>query len=184
MRKGEISQTAAKTLQALSRPLSQAEGDLLPTELFPLRAEVDRANASRMAALPGPVYQFESRDTGPAPPDKRRRLLDNLAVVKTLALKRDAQVMLVKNVSETLVNGSVGKVVAFCKDPGSSSSSSSSEKQKKDGDDSEELFPLVEFSTFKGKETKLVTSEEFRVEDGEGNLLARRVQVSGAPDFH
>lgn len=166
MRRGEIPAAAEKTLKALSRPLSQAEGALLPTELFPLRADVDRANASRMAALPGPAYSFESRDTGRAPPDKRRRLLDNMAVVKTLVLKRDAQVMLVKNVSETLVNGSVGKVVAFCEDRASSS------PQQKD------LFPLVEFSTFKGKETKLVTSEEFRAEDSDGNLLARRVQVS------
>lgn len=169
MRKGGISSIAAQTLKALSRPLSQAEDDLLPTELFPLRAEVDRANASRMAALPGPVHEFESRDTGPAPPDKRRRLLDSMAVVKTLALKRDAQVMLVKNVSETLVNGSVGRVVAFCEDPVTSKKKDESQKN---------LFPLVEFSTLKGKETKLVTTEEFRAEDGDGNLLARRVQVS------
>lgn len=176
MRKGEISPTATNTLKALARPLSQAEGDLLPTELFPLRAEVDRANASRMAARPGPTVQFASRDTGPAaPPDKRRRLLENnLAVVQTLVLKRDAQVMLVKNVSETLVNGSVGRVVDFCEDPAAKQQKQSSEG----GGASEQLFPLVEFSTFKGKETRLVLSEEFRVEDGEGNLLARRVQVS------
>lgn len=173
MRKGVISPTAAKTLQALSRPLSQTDGDLLPTELFPLRAEVDRANASRMAALPGPAYVFESRDTGPAPPDKKRRLLDNMAVVKTLTLKHDAQVMLVKNVSETLVNGSVGRLVGFCEDTAAS-------QQKKD-ETLKELFPIVEFATFKGKETKMVTSEEFRAEDGDGNLLARRVQVSVAP---
>lgn len=178
MRKGEISPTATATLKALSRPLSQAAGDLLPTELFPLRAEVDRANASRMAALPGPMHKFESRDTGPAPPDKRRRLLENLAVVQTLVLKRDAQVMLVKNVSETLVNGSVGRVVGFCEDPAASQQKQQQQKKNDGGSAQNQLFPLVEFSTFKGKETKLVTSEEFRVEDGEGNLLARRVQVS------
>lgn len=182
MRKGQISKTATETLKALSRPLSQAEGALLPTELFPLRAEVDRANASRMAALPGPTHKFESRDTGPAPPEKRRRLLENLAVVGTLVLKRDAQVMLVKNVSETLVNGSVGRVVDFCEDPAASQQQQQQHKQQQKktdvGGGQKELFPLVEFSTFKGKETKLVKSEEFRVEDGEGNLLARRIQVS------
>lgn len=43
-----------------------------------------------------------------------------------------------------------------------------------------ELFPLVEFPTPMGRETALVTRDEFRVEDNEGNVLARRVQVSVA----
>jgi hypothetical protein len=42
-----------------------------------------------------------------------------------------------------------------------------------------ELFPLVEFLTPLGRETVLVTRDEFRVEDNEGNVLARRVQASG-----
>lgn len=89
--------------------------------------------------------------------------------VKTLELKRDAQVMLVKNVSDTLVNGSVGKVLDFLPPPDA----------KPQGDD--ELLPLVEFSTFKGKETLLVSHDEFRAEDSEGKLLARRVQVGSNP---
>jgi hypothetical protein len=40
-----------------------------------------------------------------------------------------------------------------------------------------ELFPLVEFLTPIGRETVLVTRDEFRVEDNEGNVLARRVQA-------
>lgn len=172
MRKGEISTAAAQKLKSLARPLPQAEGELLPTELFPLRAEVDRSNAARLAALTGPAYRFAARDSGSALPDKRRRLLDNMTAVGMLELKRDAQVMLVKNVSETLVNGSVGKVVGFCKDPASS--------QKKT-DSTEDLLPLVEFGTFKGKEQVVVGREEFRAEDSEGTLLARRVQVSCCP---
>lgn len=169
MRKGEISPTAIERLKSLSRPLPQAEGDLLPTQLFPLRAEVDRSNASRLAALAGPALSFLARDSGSAPPEKRRRLLDHMTAVGVLELKRDAQVMLVKNMSETLVNGSVGKVVAFCKNP--------SYSQKRSAED-EELLPLVEFGTFSGKETVLVGREEFRAEDSDGNLLARRIQVN------
>jgi ATP-dependent DNA helicase PIF1 len=41
-----------------------------------------------------------------------------------------------------------------------------------------ELFPLAEFLTPLGRETVLVTRDEFRVEDNEGNVLARRVQAS------
>lgn len=41
-----------------------------------------------------------------------------------------------------------------------------------------ELFPLVDFLTPMGREIVLVTRDEFRVEDNEGNILARRVQAS------
>lgn len=197
MRKGEISTAAARRLQSLSRPLPRADGDqpqLLPTELFPLRAEVDRANASRLAALAGPPHAFAARDSaaGGVPPDRRRRLLDAMAAPAQLELKPGAQVMLIKNVSDALVNGSVGRVVGFAGDPAAAQQRATSKKKKKKkdggGDEAEgeeekeeELLPLVEFETFRGKETVLVGREEFRAEDGEGNLLARRVQVSVPP---
>lgn len=46
----------------------------------------------------------------------------------------------------------------------------------------EELYPLVSFPILEGgsevgKETVLLVREEFRVEDNDGNLLARRMQV-------
>ncbi|KAF8480097.1 hypothetical protein DFH94DRAFT_460367 [Russula ochroleuca] len=41
-----------------------------------------------------------------------------------------------------------------------------------------ELFPLVDFPTPMGRERVLVTRDEFRVEDNEGKILARRVQAS------
>lgn len=170
LRRGEISPATQRILTGLSRPLPQDNG-LLPTQLFPLRTEVDRANASRLAALPGPTHAFQARDSGSAEPGKRQRLLENMMAVRTLELKRDAQVMLVKNVSETLVNGSVGRVLDFCAAPDSTNN------KKKQGDVGAELLPLVEFSTFRGKETLLVSRDEFRAEDSEGKLLARRVQV-------
>ena len=87
-----------------------------------------------------------------------------------------------------------GKSVVFRSDgkenvkpnTGTSSSSSSStnntkieaEKPKSAAAADVELFPLVEFLTPLGRETVLVTRDEFRVEDNEGNVLARRVQAS------
>lgn len=117
-----------------------------------------------MAALPGTTHRFAATDSGPAPPEKRKKLHDNMMAVAALELKVDAQVMLLKNVSETLVNGSVGKVLAFL-------------PKDKSEDNGVDLFPLVEFRTFRGKETVLVVHDEFRAEDSEGELLARRVQV-------
>ncbi|KUI57461.1 ATP-dependent DNA helicase PIF1 [Cytospora mali] len=164
LRRGDITPAAKQALTRLSRPLPQDDG-LLPTELFPLRSEVDRANAARMVALDGQAHEFKARDSGPAAPAKRQKLLENMMAVKSLELKVESQVMLVKNVSDTLVNGSVGKVLGFMPSP----------DRKREGDD--EMLPLVEFRTFRGKEIVLVSRDEFRVEDSEGKLLARRVQI-------
>ena len=174
LRRGEISPATQSVLASLSRPLPQDDG-LVPTQLFPLRTEVDRANTSRLAALTGPGRVFVARDSGSAEQGKRQRLLENMMAVRTLELKRDAQVMLVKNVSETLVNGSVGKVLGFY--PPADNGNNKNNKKLHQGGGDEELLPLVEFSTFRGKETLLVSRDEFRAEDSEGKLLARRVQV-------
>lgn len=170
LRRGEISPAAQGILTGLSRPLPQDDG-ILPTQLFPLRTEVDRANASRLAALSGPAQIFTARDSGSAEQSKKQRLLENMMAVRTLELKREAQVMLVKNVSDTLVNGSVGKVLDFCPSP------DNKKRSQGGGNHDDELLPLVEFSTLRGKETLLVSRDEFRAEDSEGKLLARRVQV-------
>jgi hypothetical protein len=97
-----------------------------------------------------------------------------MMAVGVLELKRDAQVMLVKNVSDTLVNGSVGKVLGFSPP---ADGGSNEKKPRHQGGGDVELLPLVEFSTFRGKEKMLVSRDEFRAEDSEGKLLARRVQV-------
>ena len=41
----------------------------------------------------------------------------------------------------------------------------------------QERYPLVEFRTHAGNEAVLVVRDEFRVEDNEGKVLARRVQL-------
>lgn len=44
---------------------------------------------------------------------QRQKMLSNFMAPKVLHLRLDAQVMLVKNVDETLVNGSMGRVMRF-----------------------------------------------------------------------
>lgn len=160
----------------------------------------------------------------PSGSDKRQGLLSGILAEKTLELKKGAQVMLVKNVDEMLVNGCVGQVVGFFKyrevmsaihgendnkRPGATKTTGFVRKVKVDPDGGllgategpagkenvesgelkakdkvpvsqkeEETFPVVEFPTPEGgKEAVLVMREEFRVEDSEGKLLARRMQV-------
>ncbi|GBE89851.1 ATP-dependent DNA helicase PIF1 [Sparassis crispa] len=241
LRRGTISPSAHQTFSRLSRTLPPLPTGLLPTELYPLRAQVERANTTRLAALPGGPVTFAARDSGSS-----QRVLEQMVAPARLVLKPDAQVMLVKNVDEGLVNGCVGRVLGFfgvscCvasvtpaeKAPGISATSSSAGPRPKStappstsgsaknngavrnvrvGADGrtpiafktgrtieekenvgqktsdlkgkgkgvrkdDELYPLVEFRTSQVVEIVLLIREEFRVEDNEGKLLARRVQV-------
>ena len=66
-----------------------------------------------MSRLRGESKTYYAKDGGLAMGDQRQRLLDNFMAQEVLHLTVGAQVMLIKNVDETLVNGSMGIVVAF-----------------------------------------------------------------------
>jgi ATP-dependent DNA helicase PIF1 len=66
-----------------------------------------------MSRLRGESKTYHAKDGGLAMGDQRQRLLDNFMAQEVLHLTVGAQVMLIKNVDETLVNGSMGIVVAF-----------------------------------------------------------------------
>lgn len=84
------------------------------TARFPTRAEVDGSNNTRMRHLHGESVAFEARDAGTITDRTQRdKLLSNCMAPPCLSLKLGAQVMLIKNLDESLVNGSLGKVVGF-----------------------------------------------------------------------
>ncbi|KAK9478350.1 PIF1-like helicase-domain-containing protein [Lipomyces japonicus] len=112
MRLGQISQSSISKFRQLSRKLNHADG-LEPTELFPTRREVGIANNRRMQSLPGRETVYTATDRGTADEIQLPKLLSNLMAQDVLVLKVDAQVMLIKNMDETLVNGSLGKVKGF-----------------------------------------------------------------------
>ena len=67
-----------------------------------------------MRNLTGKEFDFRAEDGGMIQdPVQRSKLLDNCMAPASLKLKKGAQVMLIKNIDDTLVNGSVGKVIAF-----------------------------------------------------------------------
>lgn len=110
MRLGRITEETVRAFRALSRPLKFDDGVDL-AELYPTRAQVEASNENRLRALPGKVQRYEAMDTGKE--DMRDKLLSNVMAPKALDLKLNAQVMLIKNLDESLVNGSLGKVVGF-----------------------------------------------------------------------
>jgi ATP-dependent DNA helicase PIF1 len=113
MRLGTLSEESIKNFQSLSRK-PQFDDDIEPTELYPTRNEVDSANNVRMHSLPGSTHVFTAEEGGAITNTQfRNKLLANCMAPSRLDLKKDAQVMLIKNMDDNLVNGSLGKVVGF-----------------------------------------------------------------------
>ena len=113
MREGRLTPASIRAFQSLHRPMEFAD-QIDSTELFPTRNEVDRANSTKMSQLVGEVKTFESRDGGTiADKTMRDKLLQNCMAPEMIHLKKGAQVMLIKNIDESLVNGSLGKIIGF-----------------------------------------------------------------------
>lgn len=71
-------------------------------------------NAKRVQKIKGAVKTYLAKDGGIiTDPATRKRLLSDCIAPEVLALKATAQVMLVKNIDTTLVNGSLGRGVGF-----------------------------------------------------------------------
>jgi len=102
-----------------------------------------------------------------------------------LGLRVDAQVMLIKNMDDTLVNGSMGKVVRFV-DPalygmdelpeGATGGNGNGKKSAVGGG---LQYPVVEFSVPGGyKREIMVMNETWKVEQPNGEVQVSRSQAS------
>ncbi|OHW93542.1 DNA repair and recombination protein pif1 [Colletotrichum incanum] len=195
MRLGRISEETVQAFRKLTRPIVSDDG-LEVTELFPTRYEVENANQGRLRNLPGKTYRFDAADSGD--PQIRDKLLQNMMAPKSIDLKVGAQVMLIKNMDDTLVNGSLGKVTRFMSegsfeswhmtDYGSDVDADSEEKLKRKikafSREVEEAtkgtteFPVVEFAAVDGStRTILCVPEDWKVETPTGEVQASRSQL-------
>ncbi|CAL3969334.1 unnamed protein product [Diplocarpon coronariae] len=204
MRLGKITDETIAAFKKLSRPISYEDG-LAATELFPTRNEVENSNAFRMRGLHGVAKRFEARDTGTITDlAMRDKLLSNMMAPKMLELKKGAQVMLIKNMDDGLVNGSLGTVIAFMnektfevydKHPGIFDDHIDMQKSAEDtgershfaaklasmksstGDPGNE-YPLIKFAVADGTYREiLVQPEEWKVELPNGEVQAQRAQL-------
>jgi len=161
MREGRMSPESIKTFHTLSRPL-ESESSIDATELFPTRNEVENANHSKMSQLVGEIRTFDARDGGSIT-DKafRDKLLANCMAPETVTLKKGAQVMLIKNIDESLVNGSLGKIIGFM-----------NEMQFDSYNNNEEAFMATQGGTLKDEDAvrdKKKTARERLLENMLGN---------------
>lgn len=181
-------------------PVSHLSHKLKPYR-FPTRNEVENANAFKMRSLHGKPYKFEAADTGSIQDETmREKLLSNMMAPKVLELKKGAQVMLIKNMDDGLVNGSLGKVMAFQteamfeiydNDPDVLDSSIDTEDlteqqqgmranmaKKESSAKESQMYPLVRFSMPDGTSRDLlVQHEEWKVELPNGEIQAQRRQL-------
>lgn len=172
---------------------------------FPTRAEVDNANGVRMSRLSGEVMVFNAQDSGSIQDVQMRdRLLANCMAPPVIHLKKGAQVMLIKNMEDNLVNGSLGKIVAFMDeatfdyyrnnedeftgdnkdcDDGDDANAQNRKKlralaHKEGGISTSRKWPLVCFTQPDGTERHLLCQPEtWKIELPNGEIQAQRSQV-------
>lgn len=204
MREGRLTDSSIKAFRNLSRDL-RFDDSLECTELFALRSEVERANVDRLTRLQGRAEVFEARDGGTIVDKVQRdKLLGNCMAPETITLKKGAQVMLIKNVDESLVNGSIGRVIGFMDETefdkycineeaynqtndgvlvtqdGADPLSKEERARKRIQDNltTSRKFPLVRFAVADGSSRDLLCQpESWKVELPNGEVQASRSQI-------
>lgn len=111
LRFGELDGNLIEQFYELQKPKQYSDG-IEPTELFPTREEVKRANDRRLNVLDSKAHVFTAEDS--TTNEFEVKLLENLMCEKVITLKPGAQVMYLKNRDDGIVNGSIGKVVFMC----------------------------------------------------------------------
>ena len=105
LEKGELTKRTANYLNELVRPLPD-HGDR-PVTLYGSNFEVDWHNALELEKLEGEQDVFHSEDSG------NTFQLKRVLAPKVLSLKLNCPVILLKNMSQHLVNGTRGNVTDF-----------------------------------------------------------------------
>ncbi|KAL8292841.1 hypothetical protein RQP46_000535 [Phenoliferia psychrophenolica] len=113
-RRGICDQPCLDLLASCGTALSES-GSIKPTNLYPLRASVDKENEAEFRKLEGKAYNFEAADDsrGPRGESAMRERLKDVPGQPKLHLKLGAQVLLLTNLDPEagLVNGSRGVIV-------------------------------------------------------------------------
>lgn len=102
---GNPSEVTVAFLNSLDRPLENEESSV---HLFARNLDVDVFNYKKLQQIPGDMTVYNSTDEGSS------YYLNKLMAPKNLGLKLKCRVMLIKNLSDVLVNGMCGEVTKLC----------------------------------------------------------------------
>lgn len=98
---GNPSDETLAFLNSLNRP---TENEHNAVQLFAWNLDVDLFNYNKLQSIPGDLKVYHAQDQG------SEHYLNKMLAPKNLGIKNDCSIMLVKNLSESLVNGLRGKV--------------------------------------------------------------------------
>lgn len=153
LRKGSHNVEDTNYIKNLVRTVTY-EDSIEPVRLYARKDKVSRYNSYRLSQLKTECVVLESTDIG------TESLLSQCPVEKNLQLKIGAQVMLVRNINNVLVNGSVGTLVEF-------------EKGEKGN-----MIPIVNIVTRNSRIIRYKADPvEWSAENALGNVAAIRNQV-------
>ncbi|CAL1714612.1 unnamed protein product [Somion occarium] len=187
MRFGRLTQKSIMKFKRLEREIDYEDG-VSATELFPRREDVENSNRLRMSGIQGSHEHIYTASDGGVlyGTDQGTKMLANFMAPQQLKLKVGAQVMLIKNMDEFHVNGSMGTVVQFSdgtdwtaypppeedgpKKP-TSKGPAGNEKKPAGG----MVWPVVEFLT--SRRRILIQPEVWKVELPNGEIQVSRTQV-------
>jgi ATP-dependent DNA helicase PIF1 len=154
LRLGICTASAETYIRSLSREVPTVDG-IEPVKLHALKAKVSAYNTERLTKLTTDVHTYDSIDIG------QRNILKQCPAEQSLSLKKGAQVMLIRNLSSTAVNGSVGTITDFVKIG-----------------DSKVLYPKVLMALPNGTTKEMhISPVEWRTTLPNGKTLANRIQV-------
>lgn len=137
---------------------------------FPRNFEVNNANLAQLEKIKHKAHSFFAKDWQPDKIGQLDKLDKNCLAPKVLVLKREAQVMLIKNTNKDLVNGSRGVVIGFRSNATNKDYYKGEEESLNLGD----LEPIVRFDN--GIVTT-VKEAEWTLNGMGDIILARRQQV-------
>jgi len=112
VRFGEISPTGLAMLENLEQEPKFPVDGIEATQLYATNEEVNKINQTELAKLPYPSHFYSAIDWEGAT-KRLPELLRGCLAPSELQLKLNAQVMLIKNLSPKLANGSQGIIVDF-----------------------------------------------------------------------
>lgn len=117
IRQGACSDESRRILNECVGRRFEDDLDILPTKLHPTNQQVDAINQTHMDELDGDSCQYLAKDKLPAATGPRKILTQWLhqscSALEALELKEAAQVMLIRNLTSKLVNGSRGVVLGW-----------------------------------------------------------------------
>ncbi len=138
----------------LSRDLHYND-NIKPVQLFPLRANVDDYNNDKLNLINSQSHTYTSIDKG----DKM--MLKQCIAPRTLTLKMGAQVMVIRNLSPLVVNGSIGTITGF-----------------EYHNDTKTFLPIVTIVTDEGHTITTMTHQTWETIAPNGRtVIAKRIQI-------